>query len=437
MTYLNDRKIISPQILKFLEMRRIKYILDFMKSAAIFILIFLFCPYIFSAEIECVTCSKQIHGTRRRDSLNPQLSGDGRYISFESKKRLTRSDENSSQDVYVYDRSDKKFELIHPGNSKKSNGEPYVSVDGKIVAFYSRPRSLLNPKHPKSDIYLYNRLTKENRLISIGLGDHSHNGEGLNPVLANGAEFVLFTSNATNLLPAQGFPIRQVYLFNVKTGVLELISKGGAADPANRPSYNAKISSDARYVAFKTSSTNLRGGLPLESLTPHIYLVDRTNGEMLRVDEDERGFDENNLVSGGYSLDDAGDVVFEARPRFAADAEVALKKKSFYLFQKQSGKMSPLDVGGDVVGGESPALSANGERMAFIVPNSSFPAKDGGVFVYEFNQATSTRLVAGVCRGPVISGNGNVIAFESNDPLIVGKLERGIWNIVTVQIGKF
>jgi hypothetical protein len=115
--------------------------------------------------------------------------------------------------------------LIHPGNPKRSHREPYVGLGGTALVYISEPWSFLPDQSPMADVYFYDAPSKENRLLTVGEGGEPHNGFGSNPILVQEAGLVLFTSNATNLLPGQNSPYRQVYLFDLKSGVTTLISK--------------------------------------------------------------------------------------------------------------------------------------------------------------------------------------------------------------------
>ena len=91
-------------------------------------------------------------GTRRRDSFNPGISGDGRYVAFSSfATNLVSDDTNGTRDVFLHDRDPDDNGIFDEGNattiilSRKTNGgqsddvsdRPVISGDGSTVVFGS------------------------------------------------------------------------------------------------------------------------------------------------------------------------------------------------------------------------------------------------------------------------------------------------------------
>lgn len=59
------------------------------------------------------------------------MSGDGRYVAY----RFNASDSNFGSDVYVYDRQTRTRRQIDPGHGRDRVGGPSISANGKVVAF--------------------------------------------------------------------------------------------------------------------------------------------------------------------------------------------------------------------------------------------------------------------------------------------------------------
>jgi hypothetical protein len=67
-------------------------------------------------------------------SQAPSLSGDGRFVAFESTSSLTPDDTNTRSDVYVYDRVEKTTRLV---SDDRGGDQPVISANGRFVAYRS------------------------------------------------------------------------------------------------------------------------------------------------------------------------------------------------------------------------------------------------------------------------------------------------------------
>ncbi len=90
------------------------------------------------------------------------------------------------------------------------------------------------------------------------------NGQAANdfvdfPSMCRNGRFVAFNSRASNL-GFETFQMNEVYLRDLATGAIELVSKTDSGGPADSHSHGASFSSDGRFVAFATSAKNLKPG---------------------------------------------------------------------------------------------------------------------------------------------------------------------------------
>jgi hypothetical protein len=72
-------------------------------------------------------------------SRAPSVSGDGRFIAFESTSRLTRDDASPHTDVFVYDRTTKTTRLV---SDDRGGDQPVISANGRFVAYRSLESAL-------------------------------------------------------------------------------------------------------------------------------------------------------------------------------------------------------------------------------------------------------------------------------------------------------
>ena len=85
-------------------------------------------------------------GEGDRESSKPSVSSDGRYVAFESKARnLVPDDGNKTRDVFVRDRELGTTERVSVSSSgeegERESARPAISGDGRFVAFQSKART--------------------------------------------------------------------------------------------------------------------------------------------------------------------------------------------------------------------------------------------------------------------------------------------------------
>jgi len=85
----------------------------------------------------------------------PSISGGGRYVAFFSGTALVRGDTNGKVDVYVRDRrtgTTRQASVSSDGTKgNRASGWPFMSRDGKYVAFQSNASNLV--PHDTNSMY--------------------------------------------------------------------------------------------------------------------------------------------------------------------------------------------------------------------------------------------------------------------------------------------
>lgn len=100
-------------------------------------------------------------------SRAPSLSADGRYVAFDSLAPLDAADANRASDVYVRDRQGASTALASPGTDRRGSDAPSLSGDGRYVLFESRSRLTATDTDAAADVYRYDRSTATTSLASI------------------------------------------------------------------------------------------------------------------------------------------------------------------------------------------------------------------------------------------------------------------------------
>ena len=194
------------------------------------------------------------------------VSADGRYVVYTSKApELAPNDVNSAQDVFVRDNQTNTVTLISrtsAGSSGNGNSySPVISRDGQFVVFVSDASNLVaGDTNGASDLFLWERSQPNTlTLISkINSGTTSGNQASLNPIISGNGQYVAFTSLATNLVSGDSNAKQDVFVWERSTKTTTLVSHAnGSTNSSNGTSENASISDDGQMITFTSDGTNL------------------------------------------------------------------------------------------------------------------------------------------------------------------------------------
>jgi Tol biopolymer transport system component len=129
---------------------------------------------------------------------------------------------------------------------------------GRFVAFQSSAVHFgVLDMNDRIDIYVQDRQTGEFFLVSTDSSGNQGNGDSIEPSISSDGRYVAFRSIATNFLPGDSNLCIDIFVKDLKTGALICASTNCDGKFANGPSGKPTISSDGRYVTFRSSATNL------------------------------------------------------------------------------------------------------------------------------------------------------------------------------------
>jgi Tol biopolymer transport system component len=147
-------------------------------------------------------------------SFLPSISADGRYIAFQSYAANLvpgQTDTNNDADVFLYDRVSGTTTLVShvPGSATATgpgfSSQPFISADGSAIAFGNYNPNLVAGQvdgNANSDVFLYDRLSGTNRLLSHTAGSAlmaGNGGSGFAQISADGST-VSFNGFASDLV---------------------------------------------------------------------------------------------------------------------------------------------------------------------------------------------------------------------------------------------
>ena len=316
----------------------------------------------------------------------PSLSRDGEHVAFASAAAdLVEEDTNGAVDVFVRDRGqDGKWQTTLVSASalgKPGNGDSYspsISADGGLVAFASEASNLDGGGGGgKPDVFVWHRDSKRVSRISRDLLGGLANGGSYSPSVSADGSVVAFASDAADLVIGDLNDLTDVFVWRQDpvtrlTSLLRVVTR--LLGEPRGSSYQPSVSADGRVVAFASDAPNLVQGDDNDTID--VFVHDRATGATTLVSKGEGGK--------------------------AADGP------SFF-----------------------PAVSANGERVAFVSMAADLGSADGAqpnVYVHDVD-AGATKLVSEGAGGgpadsssfsPAISADGRYVAFDSAAGNLVG-----------------
>lgn len=203
------------------------------------------------------------------------ISLDGRHVVF-----------TSNDDVYLFDRQGETFFNLSmgladgPANGASSNVS--ISQEGRFVAFESLADNLVEDEtNGRADVFVLDRVTQVVERVSIGTGGVESDADVFGSSISSDGRHVVFASAATNLVPDDGNGLTDVFVFDRDAGTTERISSAGGGLDGDGLSQKAAISADGRFVVFESDATNLVQDDPDTDVD--VFLFDRDTNTMVRI----------------------------------------------------------------------------------------------------------------------------------------------------------
>lgn len=225
--------------------------------------------YVYDREtLATVLISKSSNGTiANHHASGSSLSANGRYVAFWSfANNLVANDTNGMiPDVFIHDlqlSQTSRVSVASDGSEgNRYSVNPSISANGRYVSFESNATNFVfNDNNNKWDVFVHDRETGQTILVSISLIGLTARGNSTSAVITDDGRYVVFESYADNLVDGDTNGTWDVFIHELLTGETRRVSIGYAGDGGNARSHWPTISADGRYVAFDSEASNLVWG---------------------------------------------------------------------------------------------------------------------------------------------------------------------------------
>jgi Tol biopolymer transport system component len=350
-----------------------------------------------------------------------------------------------------------------PYESTQANGpssSPAISADGRYIVFASKASNLVvGDTNEVSDIFLFDRLARTMRRLSLSSSGEQANGSSIAPNISADGTQVVFVSWASNLLETEKqdcktstgnmLPCADVYLKNLETNGISLISqqsgKAGDGDSGLSPSIGMPaeaptISSDGNKVAFYSRAENLGA----DSQYGGLFLYDQTEDQLIRVDRTPDGQPVNGASSWPTLSGDGLLLAFQTQASNLVTDDLN-EQADIFVYAVEQDQLVRITTGPTGTGANGPSmmpdLSADGRWLVFRSGADNLVIGDmngvDDIFLHDLQDGV-TGLVSVSNRGvpadnasnlPSISGDGGSISFVSLATNLMDRGFNGTWNL--------
>lgn len=370
------------------------------------------------------------------ESFEPAITADGRLIAFASRAtNLVPGDTNGLIDVFVKDRVTGSIERVSVSGAEFQvtgghSFQPSISADGRRVAFFSDATNVVSgDSNGNGDVFVRDRQAGTTVRVSVSSAGAQGSDDSRAPLISADGRYVVFDSDAPNLVPNDTNGERDVFRHDLETGVTIRLSVGplqlnGLHVQANDGSFVTSISGNGQVVAFSSHATTLVGGD--NNGAPDAFVRDLEGGVIggrtTRISVGTGGVEGNGSSSFVRMSDDGRYLVFES----TATNLVPNGAAGIYLHDRETAITSALSVSNDPARAITrPRISGDGRSVCF----AQFLLTQQTIELFTVDRLTlaKTRLSVASDGTPgngnsdhcAFSVDGTFVAFHSNSSNLI------------------
>lgn len=386
-------------------------------------------------------------------SHNPNISPDGRYVAFRSMAdNLVPGDYNMVRDIFVKDTATGSIVIATSdaagvlGNGMSS--KPSLSATGRYVAFYTFSSNLVpGDTNYYCDVFRKDLQTGEIKRLSVANDGSQGYGNSYDPSISADGRYVVFYSEASELVPGDDNQAQDVFLSDAETGTITVLSTKMSGRVAGYDSAWPSISADGAKVAFHSAGDDLASGD--DNGKPDVFVRDINSGKITMVS-----------VGAGGELGNSGSrwAAISGNGRYIAFESTATNlvpgdnngHLDIFVKDTKKGVLELVSVSASGVQGNGDSrfssLSADGRYVVFqSYADNLVPGDDNGqIDIFVKDRKTGAVTLASVNASgdqgvwssvyPTISADGHKVAFQSGATNLVAGDTNGVQDIFLTSI---
>ena len=223
------------------------------------------------------------------------MSANSRFVAFRSGlTNLVPGDTNNAVDVFVHDRDNETTERVSVSSAgvqanqdfttPEADEYPSLSADGRFVVFSSDASNLVEgDTNDARDIFLHDRNTGTTERVSVSTTGVQSNGRSFYPRISADGNLIAYYSDSNNLVPGDINEITDIFVHDRNTGITErlfasMTETTGLTGNYGRLLYSTNLSLSADGRYVSFASTSSKLVDGVSNNTVDVFVHDRSTG---------------------------------------------------------------------------------------------------------------------------------------------------------------
>lgn len=370
------------------------------------------------------------------NSVSPSVSSDGCWVAFVSSSQNLSSQPAHGEGIFLADRKkgtvtriadrghglDAEAGLLEASCTIEAGPQVTVDAHGTAVAYVTFLDGIRHIEYKKIPEGVVQDISQS----SDGM---SANGDSGAPTLDALGTFVVFQSDASNLVNNDKNQCSDIFIRSLSSASTQRVSQGLEADDANGPSACPTLSGNGKIFSFHSVASNLveNDSNSMQDVfvgkvgTPFLERVsiptDRVNGDMSAEADGPSGFPSLSA--------DGNMVVFQSWASNLVDDDTN-RCCDIFVRDRRSGVTRRINLArdGSQADGPSvrPVISADGRFVAFLSAATNLVEGEPGrhFHIFRYDRLTGQmRRLDHTCDGSLPMGDSHSLTMDASGSVVV------------------